>query len=521
MTRKFKLTGLLLALTLVLVACGGGTEEANNNGGAPEASGQAEGKTLTVAMQEDPQTLDPMEQNAIYAEHVIKQVFDTLVRRTPEGEMQLMLAESIDQVDDLNYEIKLKEGVKFSNGEDLTAEDVQFTLERLAESTNYAYIFEKIDPASYESPDPLSLNFALTEPDASFEAALSHPAASIVNKKAIEEGGDMVGEEPVGTGPFKLVEWNKQDRMTLEYNEEYWGQEPDFKTLVFRMIPEGNSRTIELESGQIDIALALPSNDIEKVEANPDLEVHRVLDNSVHFMGMDVTKPPFDKLEAREAVYHAVDSKTLVEAVYMGVGQVATGPINPNFDYSIADEIDLPDFDPDKAKDLLDEAGVEEGTQVKLYTSQDQTQKDLATIIQAQLGEVGLEVEVVSLEWGTFFEAIRDQEHNLFLMSWTPSIVDPHYTLYTPYHTRNMGVGPNFMYYSSEDLDELIEEGVRLPQGQERAQVYKEAQELLMEDKPVLYTLYGEQVVGAQAYVKDYQPDPSGSGIFYDITLDK
>ncbi|MDO5037381.1 MAG: ABC transporter substrate-binding protein [Tissierellia bacterium] len=516
MTKRIKLAGLLMALSLVLVACGGG------NGTQEAQGGEGEGQdTLTIAMEEDPSTLDPMEQNAIYSEQIIKQIFDTLVRRTPQGDMELMLAESIDQEDDLNYVITLKEGVKFSNGEDLTSGDVQFTLERLAESTNYAYIFEKIDPNSYDASDPLVLKFTLLEPDASFAAALSHPAASIVNKKAIEEAGDMMGDQPVGTGPFKLDEWVKQDSISLSYNENYWGETPDFSKMVFRMIPEGSNRTIELESGQVDIALGLAANDIEKVEANENLEVHRVLDNSVHFMGMDVTKPPFDKLEAREAVYHAIDTQALIEAVYLGVGQVATGPINPNFDYSIADEIDLPEFNPDKAKDLLDQAGVAEGTSIKLYTSQDQTQKDLATIMQAQLAEVGLDVEVVSLEWGTFFEAIRDQEHNMFLMSWTPSIVDPHYTLYTPYHSRNMGVGPNFMYYSSPELDRLIEEGVRLPNGDERAQVYRQAQELLMEDKPVLYTLYGEQVVGTQSYVKNFEPDPSGSGIYYNVTLEK
>lgn len=522
--KKIKLLTALLALTLVGTACNAEGNKANtSNTGTNTASttkSEETKDTLTIAMEEDSTTLDPVEQNSIYSENILRQIFDTLLVRLPNGEMEYRLAESIDQVDDLSYEIKLKEGVKFSNGEELTSEDVQYTLERAAGSSTFGYIFQKIDPASYDATDPLVLSFKLTEPDATFIPALSHPAASIVDKTTTESAGDGFGDAPIGTGPFVLDTWNKLDSVNLSYNENYWGQKPSFDKMVFRIIPEASNRVIELESGQVDLALEIAPNDISKVEENENLSLHRKMDNSVHFMGLNVAQAPFDNLKAREAINYAVDMQAIIDSVYMGAGKVATGPINPNFEYSIADELKPFERDLEKAKALFAEAGVKEGDTLKLYTSQDQTRKDMATIIQSQLAEVGINVEITSLEWGAYVDALENKEHNMFVMSWTPSIVDAHYTLFAPYHSQNSGVGPNYMFYSNPELDALIESGHSSSDEGERAKVYKEAQEFIMKDLPVVYAQYGEQLIGTQSNVGNFEVDPSGSNEYYHITFE-
>ncbi|MCD1147394.1 ABC transporter substrate-binding protein [Peptoniphilus sp. KCTC 25270] len=516
--KKTKLIAALLAITLLATACGAGGNNSANTGDNTASAGEGSGKdTLTIAMQEDATTLDPVLQNSIYAENVVRQIFDTLLVRLPDGTMENRLAESIEQTDDLTYVVTLKPDVKFSNGEDLTSEDVQFTLERAAESDSYAYIFEKIDPASYDSSDPLKLTFKLKEADGSFLNALSHPAVSIVDKKTVEEAGDAFEQNPVGTGPFVLDNWTKLDSVTLSRNENYWGEAPAFSTMVFRIIPESNNRMIELESGQVDLALEIAPNDIAKIEENENLALHRKLDNSIHFMGMDVTHAPFDKIEAREALNYALDMQAIVDSVYMGVGKVATGPINPNFDYSISDELQPFARDTAKAKELFAQAGINEGDTLKLYTSQDQARKDMATIIQSQLSEIGINVEITSLEWGAFVDALENHEHNMFIMSWTPSIVDPHYTLFSPYHSKNAGVGPNYMFYANPEVDALIEKGIQVTGDSERAAVYKEVQELLMKELPTVSALYGEQVIGTQSNVQGFEIDPSGSNEYYHI----
>lgn len=511
--KKIKLLTGLLALTLVATACGG----AQNAGSNTQAGAKKD--TLTIAMEEDSTTLDPVLQNSIYSENVLRQIFDTLVVRLPDGEMDYRLAESINHTDDLSYEIKLRPEVKFSNGEAFTSEDVQYTLERAAKSDTFGYIFEKIDPASYDSTDPLVLKFKLTKADGAFEAALAHPAASIVDKTTTEAAGEGFGDKPVGTGPFALESWNKLDSVNLVLNENYWGQKPSFSKMVFRIIPEASNRVIELESGQVDIALEVAPNDIAKIEENDKLTLHRKLDNSVHFMGLNVAKAPFDNIKAREAINYAVDMQAIIDSVYMGAGKPATGPINPNFKYSISDQLKPFGRDLEKAKALFAEAGVKEGDTLKLYTSQDQTRKDMGTIIQSQLGEIGINVELTSLEWGAYVDALEKKEHNMFIMSWTPSIVDPHYTLFAPYHSKNSGVGPNYMFYSNPQLDALIEKGISVSEDGQRAQVYKEAQELIMKDLPMVYAQYGEQLIGSQSNVENFQVDPSGSNEFYHINF--
>ncbi|VEJ34957.1 Glutathione-binding protein gsiB precursor [Aedoeadaptatus ivorii] len=503
-----KLIAAVLALAMLLTACGGG-------GGA--SSGKDK-DTLTIAMAEDATTMDPVIQNNIYSENVVRQIFDTLIARKPDGEMENRLAESIEQPDETSYVVKLRSGVKFSSGEELTSEDVAFSLDRASKSDSYAYIFEKIDPASYDTSDPAVLKFKLKEPDVSFKAALAHPAASIVSKKAVEADPDKAEREPVGTGPFKLEDWSKLNSLTLAANDEYWGEKPAFNKMVFRIIPEASNRVIELESGQADLALEIAPNDIKKIEENDKLALHRKMDNSVHFAGFNMTRAPFDNPKAREAVYSALDIQAIIDSVYMGAGKVATGPINPNFEYSISDSLEPTKRDIEKAKQLLQEAGVEEGQTVKLYVSQQQVRKDMATIIKSQLEEVGLNVEITALEWGTFVNALEAKEHDIFIMSWAPSVVDPHYTLFSPYHTKNMGAGPNYMYYSNPELDALIDKGLAV-EGDERAEVYKSAQELIMKDKPVVYALYGEQLIGTQKNVSNFDPDPSGSNEYYHITF--
>ena len=212
---KKKFVAVALAMTMLLTACGGG------GGGAKTA--EKDKDTLVIAQASDAESMDPTIQNSIYAENIIKQIYDPLVVRKPDGTMENRLAESIEQPDDVTYVIKLKEGVKFSNGEDFTSEDVAYTLNRVAQSDAYGYIFGQIDPNSYDTSDPHVIKFKLKAPDATFKAALSHPAASMVDKTTTEKDPEALGTNPVGTGPFKLDDWKKLDNTALSYNENYWG----------------------------------------------------------------------------------------------------------------------------------------------------------------------------------------------------------------------------------------------------------------------------------------------------------
>lgn len=523
--RKFTL--LLVALTLLLTACGGGANNGGTNNGGSENPGGEESapvtksdkETLTVAVAADATSLDPESYSDIYSENILAQIYNKLLEQDADGNLIPGLATSVEQPDPSTYVVHLREGVKFHNGETLTPEDVIFTLSRVAKAPKYAYIFEKIDLDSFKV-DGNTLTFKLTQPDGSFLQALSHPAASILNKKAVEEEGDSYSEHPVGTGPFKFESWTKLDNIVLKRNDDFWGEKPAFSQMVLRVIPEANNRVIELESGNVDVAYAIAPTDIPRVEENKNLKLLRKMDNSIHFGGFKVVDGIFANPKAREAFAHAVDMKAIVESVYQGVGTVATGPVNPNFAYSISPETPPVSYDPELAKKLFEEAGVAPGTSFKIYVNDNPQRQDIAQIIQAQLQELGYDATITTLEWGAYVEALKNKEHDIFFMSWNPSVVDPHYALYSPFHSKNMGDAPNLMFYSNPELDAILDKAITLENGAEREKLYVEAQHIIMKDFPWLYVANGENVVGVQGYVKGLEISASSSLDLYKATFE-
>lgn len=504
--KKFGVALLAMAL-LFLTACSSGDKK--------EAG---EDPVLKVAVSEDTSTLDTAEVNDDYSENIIIQVYDTLVKRNADGELVNSLAESIENPDPTTYVIKLRDGVKFSNGDPLTVDDVIFTLKRAAASEKFSSFYGKIIPDSYEKKDDNTLQFKLSEPDAAFLSSLSHPAVSILSQKFIEGGADPK-TELMGTGPFVLDEWVQNDHATFSRNENYWGDMPKISGIEMKVIPEASQRIIELESGGVDLAYKVDPNDLEQIESNDDLQVFKTLDNSVHFIGFNMSKPPFDNKAAREAMINAIDMNSIFDTVYLNSGKLATSPINPNFKYSIADDLKPNAVNKEKAKELFQEAGVTEGTTLSIYTSDNTQRVNVATMMQDQLSEYGINLDVERLEWGAFIDALKANEHNMFIMSWNPSIVDAHYELLQPFHSSNKGNGPNYMYYSNDELDKLIAEGISTLDENKRAEIYKKAQELVNEDMPWLYICYGETIVAGNKNVEGLKLLPKYPQELKDVSI--
>lgn len=498
---------LMMVLALTLTACGGKKEAVEGE------------KTLRVALSDDATSLDPDDFNDDYSENMMIQVYDTLIEKKEDGSLMNSLAESVENSDPQSYKITLREGVKFSNGEDLTVDDVIFSLTRAANSAKYSYIFGNIDLDSFQV-EGNQLSFHLKEPDASFMEALSHPGASILSKAYVEDQSHDLSTQPMGTGAFKLDSWTKNSEAIFSVNEHYWGEKPAIDRIEMRVIPESSLRLTELESGGVDLAYKIAPNDKAKIEENEDLQLFSTMDNSTHFIGFNESKPPFDNKLVREAITYGVDMKTIFDSVYMGSGSLASSPINPNFKYSLAGELEPIAQDVEKAKQLLQEAGVEEGTTLTIYLNDNQQRVDVATMMQAQLKELGIDLQIQKLEWGAMIEALKNKEHNMFIMSWTPSVVDAHYELAQPFSSSNKGEGPNYMFFGNDRMDQLIDEGISTIDEQKRAEIYGEAQRLINEEKPWLYICYGETLVGAGKDVQGFNIEPKYAQHLKDVSID-
>lgn len=523
------LVSMILVMAFTVVGCSGGsetppegetpgTEEPGEEPGEEEP-GETAKDTLIVGMGADAKSLDPHATNDQPSSRVSKQIYETLINQNEKMELEPGLAESWDQVDELTFEFKIKQGVKFHNGEELTADDVKFTLLRALESTHIGHIVGAIDGEKIEVVDPYTIRISTKEPFAPLLAHLAHTATGILNEKAVTEGGEDYGQKPVGTGPFKFANWVTGDKIELDRNDEYHGEKAKVAHVVFRNISDNTTRTIELESGGVDIAYDVQPTDVTRVEENGDLTLLRDMNLSTTYIGFNANKAPFDNVKVRQAINYALDMKTIVDVVYAGVGAPSKGPLGPNV-WASNQELDEYGFDIEKAKSLMAEAGYADGFKTTIWTNDNQQRMDIAEIVQNQLKEIGIEAEVKVIEWGAYLDGTANGEHDMFILGWVTVTGDPDYGLYALFHSSQHGAAGNRTFYSNARVDELLDtaRGTADPAAREAA--YKEAQEIIRDEAPWIFTWTGEDLTGTRSNVKGFTQHPAGhhklAGVYFE-----
>lgn len=477
--------------------------------------------TLVVATTYDAKTLDPHMTNDVASSNVMRQIYNTLVRIDENGNQVNDLAEKIEKVDGKTYRFTLRKGVKFHNGEELTAADALFSLKRAYEKgASVRHIMGVIDPEGFKEIDRYTFEMKTKQAMASFLASLTHIGGGVIlNQKAVEAAGDDYGFKPVGTGPFRLVDWRKGDRCELERFEDFAGEKPAFKHMTIRVIPEATNRTIELESGDVDIAFEISSLDVSRVKANKNLRLVELIDNSTTYLGFNCSKPPFDNVKLRQAVTRAINVPASVKAVFRGNGFPAAGPIAPNIKYS------NPDLKPVKtdvaeAKKLLAEAGYADGLECTIWTNSKKVRVDMATIIQAQLKKIGVDAKIQVLEWGAYLQGLKNNEHQMFIVGWTCQTPDPDMAVYPTFHSSQKG-GNNFAYFGDPEVDKLLDEARLAADGDGRRDLYYQIQDKLRELAPWVFLANQKYVYGAQDYIEGFVPSPFGFHDLYRVHLKK
>lgn len=496
LSRRVFIIGLLL-VSVLLVGCGAEKKEQAASTPVPEVK-----NTIVVAQGSDAKTLDPYDTTDAPAGRVAATIFDTLVTRDDEGNIAPSLAESWEIEDDRTYIFNLRKGVKFHNGEEFTAHDVAFSFAQIAKSPHAESVRATIDFANSKVIDDYTFMMKMTEPFGPILNHLGHNVMSIVNEKAYTEAGASVGQKPVGTGPYKFVSWATGDRIMLEANENYWGGAPKVKNLVFRNIPETASRSIEVETGGVDVAIGIQTTELDRLGANPDVTVFRRESPSINFLAFNNSKAPFNNTKVRQAVNMAINKEAIFNVVYQGTGVIATAPMSKVV-WAYNEDLVPHEYNPEKAKALLAEVG-QENLEVTITVDQDQARLDTAEMVQAQLSEIGVKVTIVPLERGAFIDRVIDGSLEMFGLGWSSPTGDPDYALYSVFHSSMHGAGGNMGFYSNEEVDELLETGRYSTDPEVRRDAYLKVQELVWDQVPYVFLQAPEDLIAYNSKIKGF-----------------
>lgn len=510
MKRNKKFAILFVAIALLgklLVGCGNKTEPEEKKADEPaetteqqaatpvDVSNIAEedkyGGTLTIALQSVASNIDPIKYTGIYEGQIIENVADCLIVYDSEvKEFLPSLATSweANEAGD-EYTFTLRDDVyfhpgKFQDGKQMTAEDVKYALER---SKNESALARLAMLDHCEVIDEYTVKCVLETPNSSFLAALTNSGNVIVPQEEVEGWGEDFGAHLVGTGPFMMAEngWETDQSCSLVRSDNYWGEKPYLDGVKFVYISEVNQRVNALKTGEIDIAFDLRDEGIQTVKDDANLVMVQQPGMNVNYIYLNMQNGPTADINVRKAIQMGVDREAMAAALFQyGDGQAGWLPLPPNswgYDESLEDIV--PKYDPEEAKKLLTEAGYPNGFKLEYYTGDTATSKKVGEIFQQFMAQIGITVEINQAAWGTFSEIGASGNADVIAMGWT-WYPDPYFYLNKMFHKESLGTLGNGQLFDIPEVNELLDEAVKVSDQDERAVIYKEALKLIVEQYP-------------------------------------
>lgn len=481
---------------------------------ASEDAGSVSDTSATIAQGVDASTLDPYRFGSQVDNNILYHVFDQLVWRGPDLAIEPMLAESWETVDELTWEFKLREGVTFHNGEEFNADAVQFSLERAADEELQPTLrfLNDVPLDKLEIIDPYTVRFITKTPHA---LMLDH-----LNEFMILPPGhygsispDDAALTPVGSGPYKFVEWVGDDHVTLTANADYWGGAPAIGELIWRPIPEASTRIAELETGGVDVITNVPPDNTEDVDAADGTRVEPVQGGRRIFIGINCAFEPFQDPLVRQALNHAVDVDTIIETILQGYGErmktIANDPYkNPDLaPYA---------YDPDKAMQLLADAGLSDGLEIVMETPQGRyiKDRDVATAVASYLDQVGIKTTVEVVEWSVFLEKLRNRDTApLFLLglgAWFNGQDELRSVQYDDTY--------NATQWMNEEFEQTYIELQATFEDEERRQLSHKLQEIVYNDAPWIFLYKQFDLYGVSERLA-WTPRADERMYFYNATI--
>lgn len=501
-----------VAVSLALAACGGGGGAVDVDGGdAEQEGGSQQGGTLVAAIGSEPDQLDPQKTTAYPSFQVLENVFDTLVEPDEDLEMQPALAESWETSEDgLTWTFALRDDVKWHNGRDFVADDVVFSYKRIIdEELSNAYRFATVEDVT--APDERTVEITLTQPTPSLLANLgSFKGMAIVAKENVAD----IAREPIGTGPFAFSEYAPGDSLEIVRNDDWWGGDVPLDGVRFTFVPEPTVALTNVQGGEAQWTDNLPPQQVSSLQDGDELNVEAVPSNDYWYFAANQARPPFDDPKVRRALAYGIDREEITEAAKFGLATVNQTAIPEDseyyFDYAPYER------DVDKAKSLLAEAGVSGRLPMELIVTNEFPETVTSgQVMQDQLKEIGVDVEVRTLDFAAWLDAQGKGDFDAFLLGWLGNI-DPDDFYYAQHHSTGTN---NFQKYANPEVDEALDAARAETDEDARQELYDQAVKRIVDDASYVY-LYNPEVVQAWTdEVQGYEVRADRAIRFRDVSL--
>ena len=520
---------VLLSLLFIMTACT--TNDQPSGLEAPVDKVPVFGDTFIEGSIGDASTLLPILASDSASSEINGLVYSGLVRY--DGELKIVgeLAESWEiSEDNLTITFHLRKGVKWHDGAPLTSADVLFTYQLYIDpETPTAYAESYMQVTKAETPDDYTFRVTYSEP---YAPALISWGMSVLPKHLLEgkkiTASDLA-RHPVGTGPYRFVEWQGGEKIVLEANRDYFEGSPNIKRFVFRIIPDTSTQFLELQTGGLDFMTLSPlqyDRQTDTLAFKRLFNKYRYLAFGYTYLGYNLKRPMFQDRRVRQALAYAIDKQEIINGVLLGYGEAATGPYKPDA-WVYNAEVPRYDYNPEKARQLLAEAGWSDtdkdgildkngaAFQFTIVTNQGNDLRSKAgEIIQRRFRQVGVDVQLRIIEWATFLkEFINPGNFDATILGWSGG---PEPDQFEIWHSSKTGPRElNFIGYKNPEVDMLLEKGRRIFDQAERKQIYDRFQQILAEDQPYTFLFVGEALPAVAS--RFYGIEPTAAGIRYNF----
>ncbi|MBA2595298.1 MAG: twin-arginine translocation signal domain-containing protein [Chloroflexia bacterium] len=470
--------------------------------------------SVTFALEGDVRGLEPALSYDFTANPVVCNISEGLMVFTPEGTLEPLIAESFDQPDELTYIYTLRDGVVFSDGTAVTADDVVASIARVRDAEvagPLAWMYD-VPEAVVEKTDEKTITVTLTTPSALFRYVPATTAGHVIPAAAIEQYGLDLLRNPIGTGPYKFVRWDAGTQIELEKNTNYWQEgKPHFDRFIYQIVEEGTTRIAGLKNDELNLLTAVPPDQIEAVSGFENVNMQEVVGYTITLVALRNDQPPFDDVNIRKAVNHAIDLQAIMENIVGVTGvQSRNTPVPPNMLGSASEELEPVPYDLDMAKELMAASSMPDGFATTLNViAPNDIWIPQAIAIQEALQEINIEVEVVQMPYADMItlQQAGDYEGMLHFF-WGSDFPDAAGNLVPLFLSTNVPPQNNHSYYNNPEVDELLIASEAELDVEARLDLLRQAQQLISADQPAIFLEHSKWFLPMSTTLAGYMLTP-------------